>query len=116
MDGQAIAGLGGEAVLAAQTHRLAAGAPQHVLAGGSGLTAVQAPGSQAPPLGQQRDVALGEEQDLADQSVAAPRRPGASRAVAELVAGDPHRVGVLEGLHRRVHRVAHVHVDAGDAV
>ena len=68
------------------------------------------------PFGDEREAAVLEHAQLADDAVPSSVLAAPPRAGKQRVALDAERVGELERLHRRVERVRHGHVDAGGAV
>src|ERR1051325_2254224 len=68
-------------------------------------------GAAALPL-QRHPGGVVEDADRPDEAVAAAVLAGAGRALAQLVALDPQRIGDLQRLDRGVHRIGHVALDA----
>src|SRR6266540_5550425 len=63
------------------------------------------------PLGEQREAAVLEHAQLADDAVSATVRAAAAGAGPQLVALDADGIGELQGLDRRVERVRHRYMD-----
>src|ERR1051325_2270969 len=89
------------------------GVQSGVAAGLAVGAAMQPVRGEAPALALQRHPrGVVEDADRPDEAVAAAVLAGAGGALAQFVALDPERIGDLQRLDRRVHRIGHVALDA----
>src|SRR5579871_3117783 len=100
----------------ARENLLAATADERVPPAGAGSAALEAVRGVSPAIGEDRHRRVGQEFVLAHEALAAAGRAGAAALPAQPVLRDAQRQIALEGLDRRISRVAHVRVHAIEAV